>query len=236
MRRQRLAHQPLGRRQRAGLRPVGAGQGQQLAAVEQPRLQLGDRLETLLGQPLVQPRGIDRLPLAVVVESETIAQLVEQPPFEGAQQRLQRPAAVQRRQGRGVVLEQRGMGVFRRQQAHQQLVEVQAAEQRVAAQQVRNAGRLEARHRLQFAGAAQFQLQRQERPRQAAGLAARRAQHGAQTPTGGEEVHQGAAFLVGTRVQDEGEARLSEHGRPRAGGNGNAGHWSAAGAELQRSP
>ncbi|MNC39934.1 hypothetical protein D3C75_886210 [compost metagenome] len=57
---------------------------------------------------------------------------------------------------------------------------------------------------LQLATPTQFQLQRHERPHQAATLATRTAQHRAHAALRGEEVHQRAGFLVGTAVQHVG--------------------------------
>jgi hypothetical protein len=53
---------------------------------------------------------------------KNVTQVVQQPPFERAQQRLQRAAFGQGQQGQGVVLEQRRVRRFGGQQAHQQFV------------------------------------------------------------------------------------------------------------------
>ncbi|MNG30405.1 hypothetical protein D3C84_1160180 [compost metagenome] len=48
----------------------------------------------------------------VGVQREAVTEIVEQAPFEGTQQRLQRAAFGQRKQSRGVVIEDSGMGIF----------------------------------------------------------------------------------------------------------------------------
>ena len=75
-------------------------------------------------------------------------------------------APPQQRQGRGVVGEDFRLRVFRRQQADQQLVEIETAEQRLAIEQVGNAGAFQAGHGLQFAAPAPLRFQRHEWPRQ----------------------------------------------------------------------
>ena len=57
--------------------------------------------------------------------SGTDAQVIQQAPFERAQQRFQRPAGSQCLQGQAVVFEHRRVWIFSRQQANQQFVEIE---------------------------------------------------------------------------------------------------------------
>ena len=140
-------------------------------AIEQPWLESHNRLQAGVRHQPIQPLRVDRLTGDIDVEGKTIAQLVEQSPFEGPQQRLKRPVLGQRRQSRDVMLEQCRVRVLRRQQADQQFVEVHAAEQRLAIEPVGGPGAFQAGNGLQFGLAAQFDFQRYERTNQAAGLA-----------------------------------------------------------------
>ena len=137
--------------------------------------------------------------------------------------------------GRGVVGEDFRLRVFRRQQADQQLVEVETAEQRLAIEQVGNTGAFQAGHGLQFAAPAPLRFQRHEWPRQGASLAAGAAQDRAQATQRGEEVHQGAGFLVRPAMQHVGGLAAAKDMAGRPGARDGARLAPAAG-NGQRSP
>lgn len=153
-------------------------------AVEQTGLQQVDALQAGIHLQAVQAIGGNGFAVQVDVEGEPITQVIQQPPLEGSQQRLQRPAFGQCQQRRGVVLEDGGMGIFGRQQADQQLIEVEAAEQGFAVEPGRDPVAFHAPDILQFAPSAEFDLQGHERPRQRPGLAPRAPQHRPQASLG----------------------------------------------------
>ena len=148
--------------------------------------------------------GGDGLPVQVVGQFEAVAKVVEQAPFESAQQRFQRTAFSEGQQGGSVVIEDRRVRVFGGQQANQQFIEVKAAEQRIAIQPGRGANAFQAADVFQLALAAKLHVQRHERPRQGTRLAPCAAQDCAQSALGREEVHQRTGFAVGAAVQDVG--------------------------------
>ena len=109
-----LTHQALGGGQRTGGGPVGFGHGQQFDAVEQARLQQEDPLQTGIHLQTIETVRRDGFAMDVGVQRKAVTEIVQQPPFEGAQQRLQRPTFGQRQQGRGVVIEDRRDAGLRR--------------------------------------------------------------------------------------------------------------------------
>ncbi|MNC39933.1 hypothetical protein D3C75_886200 [compost metagenome] len=78
-----------------------------------------DPLQAGVHTQAVQAIARDRLVIDVVVQRKRVTELVQQPPFERAQQRLQRATGGQGLQGQGVVLEQRRERRFGGQQAHE---------------------------------------------------------------------------------------------------------------------
>ncbi|MNO99245.1 hypothetical protein D3C76_910110 [compost metagenome] len=171
--------------------------------MEDARLQAAHRFEAGVRQQAIQSVRRHGLADDIRIQGKTIAQLVQQSPFECAQQRLQRTAGGQQRQGRTVVLEEFGVRVFGRQQPDQQFVQVEAAEQGVGRQQVGNPGGFQASDRLQLTLPAKLGFQRDERSCQRPIPPPRTAQDGTQAAFRGEEIHQRTGFLVGTAVQDE---------------------------------
>jgi len=75
-------------------------------------LQLRHRLQTGIRPQAVEAIGGNRLAGNIDIQGETIAQLVQQTPFKGAQQWLQRWVGRKGVERQGVMLEQRGMRVF----------------------------------------------------------------------------------------------------------------------------
>lgn len=199
-----LTHQTLGSGQSTGGRPIGFSHGQQFGAIEQPRLQQIDALKPCIHLQAIKSVRRDRFAVNISVHGESVAKIIQQSPLEGAQQGFQRSSFSQGRQRGGVVIEHRRMRIFGGQQANQQFVEIEAAEQCLADHPGRGSGTLHAPDVLQFTLAAKLHFQRHEWPRQCPGLAPRTAQHRPQPTLRREEVHQGAGFAVGTRVEDVG--------------------------------
>jgi hypothetical protein len=83
-------------------------------------------------------------------QREAVTEVIQQPPFERAQQRLQRTTFGQGQQGGGVMIEHRRVRIFGGQQADQQFIEIEAAEQRIAIEPGRDAGAFHAPDVLQL--------------------------------------------------------------------------------------
>ena len=176
--------------------------------MEQAGLQQVDALKTSVHLQAIQAIGGDGVTVQVIAQFKTVAQVVEQAPFESAQQRFQGTAFGEGKQGGGVVIEDRRVRVFGGEQADQQFVEVEAAEQRFAIEPGGGADAFQAADVFQFTLATKLHVQRHEWPRLRAGLTPRAAQDSAKAALGREEVHQRTGLAVGATVQDVG--RLAE--------------------------
>jgi hypothetical protein len=141
------AQQLLGLGQRLRAREVAGGHVEQRLAGEQRLLAERGGIHPLLFQALqpqrtafdyikVAPLGPHRLTaVALVREPGLVAELLQQGELEAAQDGRFGLAAAERAHRLGVGIEEARVGVLARRQAHQQLVEVVAADQRTPDQQ-----------------------------------------------------------------------------------------------------
>ena len=169
--------------------------------------------------PVVRQHG--RAAQAVHIQAEAIAQLPQQGELELAQDVIHRLAAGQGVQRGAVGGEQLRMGIVPVQQAHQQFIEVQAAEQPLPAQLPGRAGAFRGAKILQLGATAEAQQQWIERLQQGAAAAAASLAPGAPghqadaALLGGEHFQQRAGVAIGARVQYIGGLQGNAHGASR---------------------
>src|SRR5690606_35379541 len=138
------------------------------------------RQQTAAGIELIVTRGADRrAALALAGQAEAVTEFFQQPQLEQSERDVERHGAARLAHRGSVVGERLRMGVVAVQQPRQQLVDVERAEQRIAAQLQQRRAHFGLAQRLEFTAAATGDPQRlqrlQDRALRAAALHAARA-------------------------------------------------------------
>src|SRR5690606_22218233 len=168
-----------------------------------------NRQPSIAGVPDIPLLRTDRLAIGILGQAETIAQNGQQLPFEAAQYGFHAVALRQLFQGTLVGGEQQWLGIASAQQAHQQFIEIEAAEQYLALQLGETTSDFGLGQGLQVAAANHAHQQRHEGLRgQFAPLAPRTTpDHALQAMVQGEQIDQRAAVPVRATMQDVGRTQ-----------------------------
>src|SRR5712691_330442 len=153
-------------------------------------------------------RRIDRAAIcAVALEGHRVTELLEQRFLEGAERRRRAGLGREPREGLLVAQEQGVMRIFARQETQQQLVQIKAAQQGLAAQQRLPAGPFGTGERAHLALAEPGESQGLESEQHAAqrrpGAARSSRDHGDPAEAAGEYLDEQARFTIRIAVKDE---------------------------------
>ena len=215
-----MAEYALGGAAHRWLAIVAGGDGRDLTPAEPDAGHVRCRLEAFARHGFVGGVRIDWAAAAQIdVETEAVADFVQQMAFENAQRRFQIRVLGQRRDRFRVAVEQRWRRLLRAQRLDQQLVQIKAREQPLAREPVvRNAFAAQHVHQLAAPAPGDRQLPERFDFGGASPPAANAAHHAAEAAEiAAEEVHDQAGLAERATVQDVGRLAFcgAWHGRYR---------------------